>query len=165
MAPESWPSAEALAAEERELRWRHFDEDTAWHLGSTLVARARERELPVAVGILRGDQRLFHAALPGSTPDNDVWLARKSRVVARFHRSSLHVGQLCRDAGRTIEEMFLVAEHEYAPHGGAFPITVLGAGVVGSVAVSGLPQLQDHAFVVEVLRGVLAQNGNNPDDA
>ena len=147
-----WPTVAELAAQEQELRWRSFDEDDAWRLGSALVARARGRELPVAIDITRGDHQLFHAALPGSSPDNDAWLRRKARVVARFHHSSLHVGQICRDAGRTLEEMFLVPESEFAAHGGAFPITVTGVGVIGSVAVSGLPLLEDHALVVSVLQ-------------
>ncbi len=152
MSAETWPSVEELAAEERALRWRRFDEEDAWRLGEALVSRARERRLPVAIDVSRGDHQLFHAALPGSTPDNDAWLRRKARVVAHFHKSSLHVGQLCRDAGRTIESMFLLPESEYAAHGGAFPLTVEGVGVIGCVAVSGLPQLEDHALVVEVLR-------------
>ena len=40
---------------------------------------------------------------------------------------------------------------EYAPHGGGFPLIVEGAGPVGVVIVSGLPQLEDHALVVECL--------------
>ena len=144
-----------LAAQEEELRWVHFTEDDAWELGSALVAVARQRRLPVAVDVSRGDQQLFHAALAGSSPDNDAWLARKTRTVRRFAKSSLHVGQLCRDAGRTLTEQFLLPEGEYAAHGGAFPVTVTGVGVIGVVAVSGLPQLEDHALVVEVLRAQL----------
>jgi uncharacterized protein (UPF0303 family) len=34
-------------------------------------------------------------------------------------------------------------------------VTVRGVGVVGTVAVSGLPQLEDHAFVVRVLSAFL----------
>jgi uncharacterized protein (UPF0303 family) len=144
-----------LVAQEEELRWHRFDEDDAWRLGVALREAARNRRLPVALDVTRGDQQLFHAALAGSSPDNDAWLARKARTVRRFHKSSLHVGQLCRDAGRSLEEVFLVPSSEYAAHGGAFPVTVVGVGVVGSVAVSGLPQLEDHALVVEVLRAVL----------
>jgi uncharacterized protein (UPF0303 family) len=153
----AWPSVDELAAQEQQLRWRRFDEDDAWGLGVALVTAAQGRHLPVAVDITRGDHQLFHAALAGSSPDNDAWLTRKARVVRRFHRSSLHVGQLCRDAGRTIEEMFLLPPGRYAAHGGAFPLTVEGVGVVGSVAVSGLPQLDDHALVVEVLRARLGR--------
>ncbi|MDQ1586663.1 MAG: hypothetical protein QOJ90_2473 [Actinomycetota bacterium] len=152
-----WPSVAELTAQERELRWQGFDEDDAWRLGVALVGQAHARQLPIAIDISRGDHQLFHAALPGSSPDNDAWLTRKTRVVRRFHRSSLHVGQLCRDAGRTLEEMYLVPASEFAAHGGAFPLTVVGVGVVGCVAVSGLPQLQDHAFVVEVLRAALQE--------
>ena len=43
----------------------------------------------------------------------------------------------------------------YAAHGGVFPITVLGVGMVGTVGVSGLPQANDHALVVEHLRAWL----------
>ena len=154
-AEREWPSVVELAAQEEELRWRHFDEDDAWRLGLALRGAAHARRLPVAVDVSRGDHQLFHAALAGSAPDNDAWLARKTRTVRRFHKSSLHVGQLCRDAGRTVEEQFLVPESEYAAHGGAFPVTVEGVGVVGVVAVSGLPQLEDHALVVDVLRAVL----------
>lgn len=153
----AWVPVEVLVEQERQLRWRGFDEDDAWRLGAALVTAARERELPVAIDVSRADHQLFHAALPGSTPDNDAWLRRKARVVARFHKSSLHVGQLCRNAGRTLEEQFLLPPGEYAAHGGAFPISVDGVGAIGCVAVSGLPQLDDHALVTEVLRSVLAR--------
>jgi len=152
-----WPYVTELVAQERDLRWPNFDEDDAWRLGVALVQRARSDQLPIAVDVRRGDHHLFHAALSGSSPDNDAWLIRKARVVARFHRSSLHMGQIARDAGRTLEEMFQLPEGEYAAHGGAFPIHVEGVGVIGSVAVSGLPQLEDHALVVEVLRKVLSR--------
>ena len=45
----------------------------------------------------------------------------------------------------------------YAAHGGVFPLTIAGVGVVGTVGVSGLPQADDHAFVVEQLRTYLAE--------
>jgi uncharacterized protein (UPF0303 family) len=44
----------------------------------------------------------------------------------------------------------------YAAHGGSFPVIVRRVGVVGSVTVSGLPQLEDHSFVVEQITLFLA---------
>ena len=152
-----WPYVTELVAQERDLRWPSFDEEDAWRLGVALVQRARGDQLPVAIDVRLGDHHLFHAALAGSSPDNDAWLVRKARVVARFHKSSLHMGQIARDAGQSLEEMFQLPKREYAAHGGAFPIHVDGVGVIGSVAVSGLPQLEDHALVVEILRKVLSR--------
>jgi uncharacterized protein (UPF0303 family) len=43
-------------------------------------------------------------------------------------------------------------ETEFAPHGGAFPLMIKGVGIVGTITVSGLPQKEDHDFVVGVLR-------------
>ncbi len=42
--------------------------------------------------------------------------------------------------------------------GGSFPLAVTGAGVVGSVTVSGLPQRADHELVVEALCSVLGRD-------
>ncbi|GAA4659129.1 heme-degrading domain-containing protein [Kineococcus glutinatus] len=156
MSAQGWPSLEELAAQEAELTWPHLDEDDAWRLGCALVDEARRRALPVAVDVSRGEQQLFHAALRGSAPDNDAWLARKARTVRRFHHSSLFVGQRCREAGGTLEEVFQLPQRQFCDHGGAFPLTVAGTGVVGVVGVSGLPQLEDHALVVQVLRRLLA---------
>ena len=120
------------------------------------MEEGRRRRVGIAVLVLRGGQRLFAASLPGTVPDHDAWLERKSRTVARFGRSSLRIGQQLREAGSTLEETYYLSEREYTVHGGAFPITVAGTGVVGSVAVTGLPQLEDHALAVEALRRALA---------
>jgi uncharacterized protein (UPF0303 family) len=47
---------------------------------------------------------------------------------------------------------------DYATHGGSFPLAVKGAGVVGSVTVSGLPQRADHELAVEALCAVLGRD-------
>ncbi|MEU9155460.1 heme-degrading domain-containing protein [Streptomyces sp. NPDC048417] len=153
--PELTPSVEELEKQERLLVFRQFTYDDAWALGSLLVEMARERQAPVAVDIHRAGQQLFHAALPGSTPDNDAWITRKRRVVERYGSASYLVGARFRAKGTTFEESSRLDPDEFAAHGGSFPITVENVGVIGTVTVSGLPQLQDHRFVVEALEKFL----------
>ncbi|MEU9363951.1 heme-degrading domain-containing protein [Streptomyces avermitilis] len=149
------PTIPELEAQERRLTLPHFTYDDAWAFGNLLVELARRRCAPVAVDIRRGGQQLFHAALPGSTPDNDAWIDRKRRVVERYGCSSYLVGCRFRAKGTTFEESSRLDPDLYAAHGGAFPITVEGAGVIGTVVISGLPQVEDHALVVEGLEQFL----------
>ncbi|CAG7624700.1 heme-degrading domain-containing protein [Actinacidiphila bryophytorum] len=142
---------EVLAQQERDLVLPRFTHDDAWRLGCLLVELAREQGAAVTVDIRRGGQQLFHYALEGTTPDNDAWLDRKARVVLRYGASSLAVGERFRAKGTTFEAASFLDPALYAAHGGAFPLRVAGAGVIGVVAVSGLPQTEDHALVVRAL--------------
>ncbi|GHB22047.1 UPF0303 protein [Streptomyces viridiviolaceus] len=155
VTPEPTPTVEELEAQERRLVFRRFTHDDAWALGSLLVELARERQAPVAIDIHRAGQQLFHAALPGSTPDNDAWIARKRRVVERYGSASYLVGARFRAKGTTFEESSRLDPDTYAAHGGSFPVIVADVGVIGAVTVSGLPQLQDHRLVVEALERFL----------
>jgi len=146
------PSLADLAAEEQELQFATFTLDDAWELGAALVAEGRRSALPIAVDITRNRHQLFHAALPGATPDNDAWIRRKTRVVNRFGHSTLYLRQASRERGTTFEEQYGLDPLRYAAHGGGFPILVRGVGPVGVVVVSGLPQLEDHRMVVTALR-------------
>ena len=148
---------EQLLQEEQELQFTRFNEEVAWELGGQLVEMARNRNLPVTIDITRGSHQLFHAALRGTSPDNDEWVKRKVRLVYRFGHSSFYIGQLLKSKGKTIEQSYLVSESEYAPHGGCFPIIIKGTGMVGTITVSGLPQEEDHKFVVESIRAFLAK--------
>ena len=58
----------------------------------------------------------------------------------------------------SLVERFGLPLTEFAAHGGAFPLTVSDTGVIGSIAVSGLPQREDHEFVVEMLCAELHQD-------
>ena len=145
-----------LAAQESRLVFDSFDDETAWALGVALREAAVAASLPLAISIRRNGQRLFHAALPGASADNDGWLERKSAVVDRYGRSSLRVGEQFRVGGGSFEASSRLDPSDYAAHGGAFPVLVRGTGCVGTVAVSGLPQLEDHEFVVTTIERFLA---------
>ncbi|NPD06075.1 heme-degrading domain-containing protein [Nocardioides sp. zg-1308] len=145
-----------LVAQEARLVFDSFDEETAWALGVALRDAALAASLPVAISIRRNGQRLFHAALPGASADNDGWLERKSAVVDRYGRSSLRVGEQFRVGGGSFDADSRLDVSDYAAHGGAFPVLVRGTGCIGTVAVSGLPQLEDHQLVVDTIEGFLA---------
>ncbi|MFO7683563.1 MAG: heme-degrading domain-containing protein [Chloroflexota bacterium] len=145
-----------LLQEEKELQFSHFNEDTAWALGSQFVQHAIAHNLPITIDITRGSQQLFHASRPGASADNDEWVKRKVRLVNRFGHSSFYLGQLLKSQGKSIEEMFLLPESDYAPHGGCFPILIKNTGMVGAITVSGLPQEEDHKMVVQTIRAFLA---------
>jgi len=146
---------ERITPQEKELVLPHLDAEMAWKLGSKLRAMASERNLAVVIDVRRFGQPLFYAAMDGTTPDNAEWVRRKSNVVARFHRSSYSVGLHEKQKGQTIYESQGLSLADYATHGGSFPLSVKGAGIVGSVTVSGLPMRQDHELVVEALCAVL----------
>lgn len=151
------PTLDELAAQESTLVFDRFDDDTAWAVGVALRDAARAAGSPVAISIRRNGQRLFHAALPGASADNDGWLERKSAVVDRYGHSSLYVGEEFRAAGKTFEDSSRLDPSRFAAHGGAFPVIVRGVGCVGTIAVSGLPQREDHRLVVETLETFLGQ--------
>ncbi|WP_127819040.1 heme-degrading domain-containing protein [Microbacterium sp. CPCC 204701] len=141
-----------VEAEEAELVLPRFDVTDAWTLGSRMREAAAAAGLPIAIGITLGEARAFHTALPGSSADNDGWLDRKTRVARRYGRSSFGVGLSFRAIGKDFDTSARLDPTLFAAHGGVFPITIEGVGVVGTVGVSGLPQADDHAFVVEHLR-------------
>lgn len=161
-APTSAPSTAELEQEHRELLFRSFDHDDAWRLGALLVGMARERGAGVTVDIRHGDQQLFHYALPGTSADNDAWIERKVRVVRRYGTASYLVGQRFRDQGSSFEEKSRLDPDRYAAHGGSFPVLVAGVGMVGTVTVSGLPQVEDHLLVVAALRRYLTEHQRQP---
>ena len=147
-----------LEQQESELVFTRFDNTDAWRLGGLLVSLAQVRDLPVAIDIRRGTQQLFHAALPGAVADNDSWIERKVRVVQRYGASSFLVGRRLAAKGQALDAGMGVDPAEYAAHGGAFPVRVPHVGVVGVVTVSGLPQAEDHALVVEAIEAFLSRD-------
>jgi uncharacterized protein (UPF0303 family) len=142
---------EKLELQESELILPKFDFEVAWQIGTRLHDLGIAGRFPVVVDVRHFGQPLFYSALPGSVPDNAEWIRRKSNTVARFHRSSYQVGLRLQQAGTTLLDRYALASTDYSSHGGAFPVRVKDAGVIGSIGVSGLPQRDDHELVVEAL--------------
>jgi uncharacterized protein (UPF0303 family) len=147
-----------IAVQEQELRFTSFDEETAWTLGTSLYRLAVARKLSLVIDVRRFGWPLFYAALQGTTPDNVEWVRRKSNVTFRFHRSSYAIGLELEEKKTNLLERYGLPVADYASHGGSFPLRVAGAGLIGSVTVSGLPQRDDHQLAVEALCSVLGKS-------
>ncbi|MDB5083085.1 MAG: heme-degrading protein [Chloroflexi bacterium] len=149
---------EELRKQEETLQFTEFTNDTAYKLGQLLVEMARQAGKGVTIDIIRHGQQLFHAALPGTSSDNDEWIKRKVRVVNRFGHSSYYMGIHYKRQGTTIKDRALLDPAEFGPFGGSFPVIIRNVGVVGTITVSGLPQEEDHKMVVQAIEQYLANH-------
>jgi uncharacterized protein (UPF0303 family) len=144
-----------LQEQERMLVFDRFDNGDAWNLGVRLREAGLAEGLPIVISIRRNGQRLFHAALPGSSSDNDSWADRKAAVVERYGHSSYLVGTEFRAGGKEFDTHARLDPGRFAAHGGSFPVLIRNVGCVGSITVSGLPQADDHALVVAAVEAFL----------
>jgi uncharacterized protein (UPF0303 family) len=140
-----------IAFQEEQLQFDSFSPDTAWQLGLRLKEAVEARGKAVVIDIQLFGQPLFFYAMPGTTPDNVDWVRRKRNTVQHFHRSSYALGLSLAKSRTTLEEKAGFALRDYATHGGSFPIRLRGTGCIGTITISGLPQREDHAVIVEVL--------------
>jgi uncharacterized protein (UPF0303 family) len=142
---------EKIAAQEAALVFAAFDEATAFAVGSAIRERGLQDKAPIIVDIRTFDRPLFYAALPGSTADNAEWARRKRNVVQRFLKSTYRMVLEQQRPDRTFKPGSGIDSADYVLAGGGFPVTVRGAGVIGVMAVSGLPERDDHGIIVAVL--------------
>ena len=140
-----------LALQEQLLVLERFDEAVAWELGTFIKALCESRQQALTIEIRRAKETLFFYAMPGTTPNNAEWARRKRNTVELLQRSSYSVGLANQKDATSLPLKTGVALADYAEHGGSFPIRVKGVGCVGTVTVSGVPQREDHAIVVEAL--------------
>jgi uncharacterized protein (UPF0303 family) len=140
-----------LQRQEDELVLDSFDHADAWALGVGLVELAQAAGHAVGIDIRRPGLILFRAALPGITPDQDSWIARKAALALRMESSSALVDARLSAAGVDAAAIGWLGP-DYAITGGSFPLRVRGVGVVAAVTVSGLSSRDDHDLVVEGIR-------------
>jgi uncharacterized protein (UPF0303 family)/catechol 2,3-dioxygenase-like lactoylglutathione lyase family enzyme len=145
--PSPWSLADLLDQEERTTLERFSDTD-ALELGAILLARASLDRLRIAIDVSRGRHQLFHAALPGTSAEEDSWLRRKTRTVAHFGHSSQYVTQAHADEGTDLERDDGLSAAKFALSGGGVPIRARNAGVVGILAISGLTGIEDHELAI-----------------
>ena len=133
----------------------------AVELGEIAMDMALDRSLPLAIEVRMGEWIVFHASLPGSKPENDSWIARKARVVLATEHSTMYERVKAEEEGIDWYSHYNRPEETHAIHGGGLPINVSGDGLEGILLISGLPQVEDHLFGIEVMTEFLARAGEN----
>jgi uncharacterized protein (UPF0303 family) len=146
-----------LLLEEKVLQLDSINNLDAVNIGRIATEIAIDRKLPVAIEVRINDWIIYHASLPGSTPENDWWISRKARVVLLKHHSTLYERLSAEERGVDWHKENDLLDETHAIHGGGLPLITKNEGFVGILIISGLPQVEDHLLGVEVLTEFLAR--------
>jgi uncharacterized protein (UPF0303 family) len=152
-------TAAALLAEEQLLSIATLSNMEAIEIGQIATAIGIEERLPIAIQVRLGDWIIYHTSLPGSSTENDWWLARKARVVKLKQHSTLFEQVSAKERGVDWHEENNLLDETHAIHGGGLPLISKDKGFVGCLLISGLPQIEDHLLGVRVLTEFLARKG------
>jgi uncharacterized protein (UPF0303 family) len=152
-------TSSGLLQEELLLTLPALDVADALEIGEIAKSFSTQRDLPIAVEVRIGDWIIYHASLPGSTPENDWWIGRKARVVKLKKHSTMFERVLAQERGVDWHKENNLLDETHAIHGGGLPLITKGDGFVGVLLISGLPQVEDHLLGVEVLTEFLARKG------
>ena len=140
-----------IAHQEQVLQFTAFDEDDAFKLGGIIRDEAMKSGFAMAIDIRFVNRPLFFFTMPGTGPDNVEWIRRKINTCQRFLKSSYAVGRGWAKRGVTPSAERGLDPMDYVGAGGAFPLRVKGAGVIGAITVSGVPERDDHMLVVRAV--------------
>ena len=151
-----------LLVEEQILTLPSLGATEALEIGEIAKSLGVARNLPIAIEVRFGDWIVYHASLPGSKPENDWWMSRKARTVMLKQHSTMYERVSAEERGVDWHKENNLLDETYAIHGGGLPLTTKDDGFTGVLLISGLPQVEDHLFGVEVLTKFLARKGELP---
>ena len=151
-------SSEQLLEEEFILKLPSLTNSDAVEIGEIATTLGNQRRVPIAIQVRIGNWIVFHASLQGSKPENDWWIKRKVAVVMLKHHSTMFERVSAEERVVDWHEENNLQDETHAIHGGALPL-ITDEGFKGILIVSGLPQVEDHLFAVEVLTEFLARKG------
>ena len=147
-----------LLREEKVLSPSSLTNNDAIEIGEIATTLGKQRKLPIAIEVRIGDWIVFHASLQGSKPENDWWINRKVAVVKLKQHSTMYERVSAEEREVDWHKENNVPDETHAIHGGALPL-ITDEGFEGILIISGLPQVEDHLFAVEVLTEFLARKG------
>ena len=148
-----------LLVEEQILTLPSLSTAEVLEIGEIAKSLGVAKNLPIAIEVRLGDWIVYHASLPGSTPENDWWMSRKARTVILKQHSTLYERVSAEERGVDWHKENNLLDETHAIHGGGLPLITKNGGFVGMLLISGLPQVEDHLLGVEVLTEFLARKG------
>jgi len=151
-------SSKQLLEEEEVLKLASLTNTDALEIGEIATTLGKQRKLPIAIEVRIGEWIVYHVSLNGSKPENDWWINRKVAVVMLKHHSTMYERVLAEENLIDWYKENNLNDETHAIHGGALPL-ITNEGFKGVLIISGLPQVDDHLFAVEVLTEFLARKG------
>jgi uncharacterized protein (UPF0303 family) len=151
-------SSMKLLEEEQMLKLPSLSNSDAVEIGEIATSFGNQRKVPITVQVRIGDWIVYHASLEGSKPENDWWINRKVTVVMLKQHSTMYERVSAEERGVDWYQENNLKDETHAIHGGALPL-ITDEGFKGTLVISGLPQVDDHLFAVEVLTEFLARKG------
>lgn len=139
--------------QEELLVFEKFTNEDALKIGIILTEVTKDTPTPLSIRVFMGDTIVFQYAMEGDAETRFGWTYRKYQLIKKTGHSSMH-GKI---RAMFLDELQdLCAQPDIYGFGcGGFPITVKGQGIIGAVAVSGLPDPVDHLYVVEALEKMI----------
>ena len=137
----------------RKIEVSEFSNRVALDMGQRIIELAKSRNQHIAVEICRLNHTIFLYFDDNLPADKHNWLRRKANVAKHFEESSLGVKNDLLAKGMSLEKTFGLDEKDFIAKGGAIPVFVKNAGMVATITVSGLPDVEDHNLIVEALQG------------
>ena len=151
-------SSKQLLEEEIMLKLPSLTNSDAVEIGEIATTLGKQRKLPIAIEVRIGEWIVYRASLSGSKPENDWWINRKVAVVKLKQHSTIYERVSAEERGVDWHQENNLQNETHAIHGGALPL-ITDEGFKGILIISGLPQVEDHLFAVEVLTEFLARKG------
>lgn len=154
---------ERCLEEEKIYRFSAFSHRDALELGLDLLKSSEEHGGNTAIEI-----RINHVCVFRYLPDktgkfHEMWLKRKSNMVEVMEMSTLRAFAQLEEKEEDMLSDWLLDPKDYAGCGGGFPIRIKNGSVIGSICVSGLPHMEDHAILmsgIEMFMGKMSYSSS-----
>jgi uncharacterized protein (UPF0303 family) len=155
---ENNPPIDVIKRQEQALQFTSFDSDTALAIGNHIIEQAKADKVAVTIDVTVNRNPLFFHAMAGTSPNNVDWIRRKSNLVNRTGHASFYTHIEAVNNGQDFNNLPTFDTKDFAAHGGSFPIILKGTGQIGTITVSGLEGVDDHAMAVRALKWYLKQD-------